>query len=168
MAYKEPYKHIPPQDSKEILSCPSYFITVDGKIWSTKSGKYLKPHLSSDGHWLIELFGRTKLLHRLILEAWKGPCPSGLVGCHNDGNPNNNHIDNLRWDTRSSNVIDAVKLGTHTNVKLTDFEVLGIIRLWETQQFSAIQIAEKYNINRNSVYSYIKGERRAWIQTKVH
>ena len=50
---------------------------------------------------------RKHLVHRLVLLAFKGPCPRGLEGCHNDGNASNNRLLNLRWDTRQSNVRDV-------------------------------------------------------------
>lgn len=51
-------------------------------------------------------------VHRLVLTAFMGPCPSGLVACHNDGNPSNNNLNNLRWDTQSSNMADRWRHGT--------------------------------------------------------
>lgn len=45
----------------------------------------------------------TKKVHRLVLEAFVGPCPDGLEGCHEDDNPSNNHLANLRWDTHQAN-----------------------------------------------------------------
>lgn len=50
--------------------------------------------------------------HRLVLLAFEGPCPAGMEGCHNDGNPANNHIGNLRWDTPSNNNLDKRRHGT--------------------------------------------------------
>ena len=35
----------------------------------------------------------------------------GMEACHNDGNPSNNHKDNLRWDTKKANAQDAIKHG---------------------------------------------------------
>lgn len=58
--------------------------------------------------------GRT--VHSLVLEAFVGPRPPKRYGCHNDGDPRNNHIDNLRWDTQSNNLHDAVKHGRHRQV----------------------------------------------------
>jgi hypothetical protein len=55
----------------------------------------------------------SRKVHHLVLEAFVGPRPFGKECCHNDGNPGNNHVSNLRWDTRSSNVNDAIKHGTH-------------------------------------------------------
>lgn len=56
----------------------------------------------------------TKLVHSLVLEAFVGPRPPGMVCCHNNGDPADNRLENLRWDTQSSNLFDAVKHGTHT------------------------------------------------------
>lgn len=50
--------------------------------------------------------GKPVFLHKVVLEAFVGTCPKGLECCHNDGNPLNNHLDNLRWDTRLSNARD--------------------------------------------------------------
>jgi hypothetical protein len=55
----------------------------------------------------------------LALEAFVGPRPDGFVGCHNDDDPLNNHISNLRWDTYSGNNRDLVRLGTHHQASKT-------------------------------------------------
>lgn len=54
-----------------------------------------------------------RLVHRLVLEAFVGPCPEGMEACHWDGDPTNNRLENLRWDTRSENHRDAARHGTH-------------------------------------------------------
>jgi hypothetical protein len=60
-----------------------------------------------------------KRVHMLVLTAFKGPCPPGMVSCHNDGNPANNRLDNLRWDTQSSNIRDSVHHGRHVSTRKT-------------------------------------------------
>lgn len=54
---------------------------------------------------------RHRKIHQLVLEAFVGPCPPGMEGCHNDDDTQNNHLSNLRWDTRSANEIDAFRNG---------------------------------------------------------
>lgn len=54
---------------------------------------------------------RTSPVHRLVLEAFVGPRPPGQHGCHHDGDPTNNHLSNLRWDTPKSNTADMVRHG---------------------------------------------------------
>lgn len=52
-------------------------------------------------------------VHVLVLEAFVGPRPDGMFGCHNDDDKRNNQLENLRWDTPSSNNFDRVKHGRH-------------------------------------------------------
>lgn len=54
----------------------------------------------------------TAKVHQLVLAAFVGPRPGNLMGCHNDGNPANNHVDNLRWGTAQSNSADRYIHGT--------------------------------------------------------
>ncbi len=53
-----------------------------------------------------------KLVHRLVLETFVGPCPDKQECCHNNGNSLDNRISNLRWDTRKANVKDACVHGS--------------------------------------------------------
>ena len=75
--------------------------------------RILRPGPSNYGHLSVVLGrGNTWMVHTLVLTAFIGPRPPGAEGCHNDGNPANNHLDNLRWDTRSNNIRDGVRHGT--------------------------------------------------------
>jgi hypothetical protein len=56
-----------------------------------------------------------KRLHTLILEAFVGPRPNGMEGCHADDNKLNNTFPNLYWGTRSSNVQDCLVNGNHVS-----------------------------------------------------
>lgn len=53
-----------------------------------------------------------RCVHHLVLEAFVGPRPAGMQGCHRDDDPRNNALDNLRWDTPAGNKSDAVRRGT--------------------------------------------------------
>lgn len=59
------------------------------------------------------------LIHRLVLEAFMGPCPPGMECCHKDLDRSNEALSNLRWDTRSANTLDAVKHRTNHNAAKT-------------------------------------------------
>ena len=50
---------------------------------------------------------------------------------------------------------------SHQNAKLADCEVELIIRLYESGEWTAIELASKFDINRRTVHSYLSGERRA-------
>lgn len=47
----------------------------------------------------------------LVLLAFRGPRPSRADACHGNGDPNDNALTNLRWDTRSGNMLDASRHG---------------------------------------------------------
>lgn len=61
----------------------------------------------------------TVRVHRLVLEAFVGPCPPGMEACHNDGDTSNNSLPNLRWDTSSANKQDMIRHGTNYMLNLT-------------------------------------------------
>lgn len=65
------------------------------------------------------LLGKRDLrrVHLLVLEAFVGPRPEGMEGCHWDDDKSNNFLSNLRWGTRSANVRDLVRNGRHHYAK---------------------------------------------------
>lgn len=51
-------------------------------------------------------------VHRLIMLAFVGPRPEGMETCHNNGDPTDNRLENLRYDTTSANHLDMQRHGT--------------------------------------------------------
>ena len=49
--------------------------------------------------------------HQLVAWAFLGPQADGIHVCHNDGNPLNNHISNLRYGTSADNMADRRRHG---------------------------------------------------------
>ena len=94
----------------------------DGRVRRHK-GKILSAPLSRDGYPAVNLHTQGKLkkryVHSLIAETFIGPRPEGMEVCHNDGNPTNNHVDNLRYGTRSENMLDRVRHGTNPSTAKT-------------------------------------------------
>jgi hypothetical protein len=89
-------------------------------------------------------------LHCLVLEAFVGPCPPGLEGCHNDGNPADNRLEKIRWDTPSSNMLDRVRHGGQPNVILHESQIPEIWdRLVAGEQPTAI--ARDYGVERCAI-----------------
>lgn len=90
-------------------------LTVRGR----KTGQFPNP----SGHLITNLqrgnVSRSFLVHRLVMSAFGGPPTGDQIVCHNDGNPANNHLSNLRWGTYSSNVYDKRDHGTDHQVNKT-------------------------------------------------
>jgi len=95
-------------------------------------------------------------LHLLVCTKYHGPKPIGMEVCHNDGNSTNNSPENLRWDTHSSNVLDAVRHGTHVNnrgelcgaAKLSEKDVTEI---FHSQGKSGVYLANKFGVSKSRI-----------------
>lgn len=106
-------------DRGNVRSLDREITTKNGKRY-TRRGVALAPRRHTQGYPQVHLSGRGSVsIHRLVLEAFIGPCPTGLEACHNDGNPENNHAANLRWDTHAGNMQDRLAHGTCRNTAKT-------------------------------------------------
>jgi hypothetical protein len=136
------------------------------------SGKILRPAPSTEsGHLVVRLskLGKAEMfgVHVLILMAFVGPCPKGMEGCHGDGRPGNNSIDNLRWDTHRNNQRDMQKHGTanfikgerHQNAKLSDEQALKIRQLRKCG-WGRNQLAKKFNVTGGTIHNIVYGQGR--------
>lgn len=89
------------------------------KVFQTKQGEprysYLKCHANNYGYLRAPIDGRKVLIHRLVLLAFHGECPTGFEGCHNNGDKADNRLENLRWASRSDNQRDRYFHGTLTS-----------------------------------------------------
>lgn len=99
----------------------------------------------------------------LVLSAFVGPRPEGLECCHNDGDALNNKLENLRWDTHTSNIHDRVLHGTSNRgercgtAKLTKIQVAAIRADTRLQRI----IAEEYGVLQSAISRIKSGVRWA-------
>ena len=105
-----------------------------------------------------------RMVHRLVLGAFVGPCPDGQETCHNDGNPRNNHLSNLRYDTRLANAHDAVMHGSYIGAqgKLSEQEVLAL-RTDYAEGGPARQLADELSISPATVHSICAGRTHSHV-----
>ncbi len=160
------------------LGFPGYRVYQDGSVWSCwkvkslgnkkgvtfymsdiwkqrktgKRGNYLHITLTN------KLGNKTIPLHRLVLETFIGTCPKGMECCHNNGDPEDNRIQNLRWDTKSNNQMDRIGHGTDCRgsknpiAKLTEEDVIKIRQMWVPRKCTMKTIAKLYKV---SIYTII-------------
>lgn len=174
---------------RDIPGFPDYRVGSDGSVWSHRapfgrrgvdSWRRLKQARRADGYMIIGLRApserrqrgkaTTLYVHRLVLEAFAGPCPAGMLGCHNDGNPSNNNINNLRWDTYPANAEDSRVHGTlprgskKPNVKLHEKDI-PLIRDLHARGFSGIRIANFFGVAESQIRSVLAGKNWNHVET---
>jgi hypothetical protein len=139
----------------------------------TINERILSYRVDSSGHAQVGLcvdgVEKMHLVHRLVLEAFTGECPDGMECCHNDGDPSNNRIDNLRWDTHAGNMGDTVNHGTHNRgekcgmSKLSEFGVRVIRRLLESTSMTHAEIGSVFGVHKNTIGGISNGTRWGWM-----
>ena len=98
---------------KRIAGYEDYFIYEDGRVFSTKSNKFLKHNVSSCGYPSVELFNNEgssrKTVHRLVAEAFI-PNPDNYPQInHIDENKLNPSAENLEWCTQKENIQHSIE-----------------------------------------------------------
>ncbi|ACU46844.1 HNH endonuclease [Lactococcus phage CB13] len=79
--------------------------------------KLIKPIAGSHGYCTIRINGNNMLVHRLIMEAFRGK--SDLTVDHIDGNKLNNSLDNLEYVTLGENIKRAYYKGLRETALLS-------------------------------------------------
>ena len=99
--------------------------------------------------------------HKAVLEAFVGKRPSGMEACHNNGDPFDNRLKNLRWDTPRNNQLDRIKHGTSNRgercaaAKLTEAQARAIIADTRLHR----EIAAEYGVRENTISRIKSGKR---------
>ena len=119
-------------------------------------GRILKPRQKNSGHLQVQLCGVNRAVHRLVLAAFVGPCPEGMEVCHNDSNPTNNRLDNLRYGTRHSNRVDMVLRGNEGRQKLSVGDVQDIRSRLDLGA-SIADLAREYGVVYTTVWNIKRG-----------
>lgn len=129
--------------------------------------KILKPQAhKTSGHLEVKLGNspaKHARVHRLVAEAFLGPCPSGLEVCHNDSDPRNNCVGNLRYDTRRSNRIDMVIVGNEGRQILTVDQVQAI-RKQLLEGRACKSLANEYGVHPSTISKIKTGRTFAWLE----
>jgi HNH endonuclease/NUMOD4 motif len=160
------------EEWRTVAEFPDYEVSTLGRLRSLKSGeaKILSGTIGTHGYTAFILrkadnpkpYRRT--LHRLMAVAFL-PNPLGLSDvAHQDGDPSNRALSNLRWSTHRDNQLDMRRHGTMQDgekcctAKLTQEQALEIIlrvRAGEKQN----AIAAEYRLSKAQICRIVNGSR---------
>lgn len=103
-----------------------------------------------------------------MLAAFVGPCPEGLEVCHLDGDPLNNRLSNLRYDTRSANNLDKVGHGTATRGERNGYARMTEETVRDARARSAAGepdrgIAATFGVHPETIAYIRRGRTWAWL-----
>lgn len=148
-----------------------YCVSDTGDVKNTRTHRYLHNFCGKDGYLRVQITGETKLVHRLVAEAFL-PIEAGkdFVN-HKDGNKQNNNVSNLEWCTRSENMKHAYRMGLKNSCgakngrsKLTEDDVAFIRRHHKAydKKFGTGALAKKFGVARQTISAVVSGQN--WIR----
>lgn len=163
---KEEWRPVPGWEHRYEVSDMGRIRSKDMRVPATggstqlRRGRLLVP-IPKQGRYLAVTFAEGErreqhTVHTVVLRAFKGECPAGLVACHADDDKANNVLSNLRWDTYSANCADREKNGNgskgekHPSARLTAEQVHEIRRrTGEDRQI----LAAEFGVSAGHIYS---------------
>jgi hypothetical protein len=111
----------------------------------------------NNGYYNVVLNGvngkRSAKVHQLVLEAFVGPRPDGMITRHLNGVRDDNRVENLAWGTFKENSDDMRRHGTMClgravpGAKLSEEAVMDIL----TGRLSVLKFAEFYGVHPSTV-----------------
>lgn len=133
-----------------IAEYPNYLISSEGRLARSGFSRRPVPVHECRGYLRVTLTSNSKsraiAVHRLVLEAFIGPCPEGYIGLHNNDDRRDNRVTNLRWGTYKENSADAKRNG---RVKVAD----EIVRSLRSSTKTDLELAQEMNMSETAVFN---------------
>ena len=149
----------------------SYAVTEDGRVWSYKTGAWLKPRTGGKGYLVVSLCKDGKpqnyYIHRLVARAYVPNEHKAPNVNHKDGSKRNNAASNLEWCTQMENITHSWKSGLsrgvgeqHYQKKLNWKKVDEIRTRYTPFTVSVTKLASEYGVSRGTIQDIL--ENRIW------
>ena len=150
---------------RPIKSLPGYWVSNYGRVITNKgigrTGILLKRRLvkgTFNRYRYLQRDHHKYYFHRLVLEAFVGPCPPGMEANHKDGNKNNLNVNNLEWITPSQNCKHAYKLGlmdnkgeNHPRSKFKDGEIWLMRKILKAKVVKQVCVAKMFKTSPTNI-----------------
>jgi hypothetical protein len=162
---------LPPEEWRPVVGWEDKFeVSSLGHVRRISSGDIMTeyptgPDYKTGGGYRMVCFGHDKLrrIHRLVAEAFLGPCPPGHECNHIDGIKFNNRLENLEWVTPAQNGHHASVAGLmpcgerHGRVKLTEADVRTIKSL--RGHVTGRELAKRFGVVEATISMILAGKR---------
>jgi hypothetical protein len=133
-----------------------------------RKGQLLRPGIGRYAS--VAINKRTVLVHRLVAEAFLGPCPDGHIVCHGPGGPLDNRLENISYGTHAKNLgEDKRRDGTMQRgercgrSKLTEAQVIEIKRRTAAGE-SRASIARSFGVRPENISHIAVGRTWSWLE----
>ena len=157
---------------RPVVGADGYEISDLGRVRSSRAGRkqrlmspYLNVFEKKETHYAIKLIiggkPKTRLVHRLVAEAFlDNPENLGQVN-HIDGNMLNNNANNLEWCDQSFNLLHARRILKKGNmVRVSCYTKRGeFIATYDSMTIAA----EIHDTTKYSIYDYVNGRRKGSV-----
>lgn len=153
---------------KPIPSCPNYFASEDGHIYregaQLKERRYGRPYGRGYCKLAVSINGKLidKYVHRLVCEAYQGPCPDGMQCRHLDGSKTNNKPDNLCWGTTAENIADRSLHSDNSHERNPSAKLTKVIVKDMRQRYASGEtctaLAKEYGVSLSAASFAIRGD----------
>lgn len=163
-------------DYRTVSGFPAYRIGRDGTcqtLWRRRTiGTEWRDYRAvklKNGYMRISLCDGTGTkkqvyVHSLVLELFVGPRPDGADACHSNGNPLDNRVENLRWDSRKENLKDRERHGTvnrgsrNGQSRLSEGDVASIRTMIAAGERTSV-IAKSFGVSPSTISGIKSGHR---------
>lgn len=175
---------------------PVYEVSSDGRVRGPNGLLAFSNH--AGGYDVVHLFygdPMTVTVHRLVMEAFRGPRPSGWVIAHKNGNRKDNRLANLMYTTQRGNLMQAKWHGTapcpllaktngkpriahevrsrkargenHGNATMTEAQVMEVHRRYAIEP-NAAKIDRDMGLRKNAAADIVSGRRWRHLHPDVN
>jgi hypothetical protein len=155
---------------REVKGAPGYYVSDMGRIRG-RSGKILAYAKTKYGYIRVELCGcepNAQFVHRMVLTAFVGDCPEGMVGRHLNGDSTDNRLCNLAWSTQKDNLADRAGHGTlpkgarNGMTRLTEEQVVRIRAVKQAsngaKKWGATQLAKEFGVGLSTISNVARSQ----------
>ena len=169
---------------REIDGCPAYEVSDEGRVRSywTREGcsptgyraqetprRVMKSSYSSSGYADVNLYNGAGTAKRyrvsaLVMAAFVGPRPHGMLVCHNNNLRHDDRLENLRYDTNAGNMADKSEGARRAGArKLTDQQVIDIRVKHCVDGVPGRQLAREYGLSSTTPVGVYSGKTYAHL-----